>query len=130
MTVIHDLSNVGRHNLKPVVFQVIQRIAAVDQDHFPESLHQLFIVNTPMVFYGIWKVIEKFLQERTRKKIRILGKKYHTELFEAIEKEKVPAFLGGSCECHPSKEFGGCVTSKSFTDTNFFLEIEKHISKT
>ena len=33
----------------------------------------MFIVNAPMLFSGIWAVVKGFLDEKTRNKIKILG---------------------------------------------------------
>ena len=46
------------------------------QDYFPEHLGQMFIINTPMIFKAIWAVVYQMLEERTRKKIVVLGASY------------------------------------------------------
>ena len=59
----------------------------------------LLIVNAPMVFSGVWSVVKGFLDERTRKKIKIIGSGYRTALLEFIDNKDIPSFLGGECEC-------------------------------
>lgn len=69
----------------------------------------LFVINAPMLFSGIWAVVKGFLDERTRNKIKILGSGYMKTLLEYIDEKDLPAFIGGKCTC---EEFGGnCLTS-------------------
>ena len=67
---------------------------------------QLFIVDAPWVFSGVYAVAKGFLDPKTRKKIQIIGAKYHKQIIELVEPEKLPKFLGGQCECP-----GGCLKS-------------------
>ena len=129
MTVIHDLSNVGRHNIRKVVLQVVENIAKVDQSHYPETLHVAYIVNVPFIFYGVWKIVKIFLHENTKKKIKIVSRK-ETEkvLSETIESCQLPVFLGGSCTCMEDKTHGGCVSSKDFSNTLFFAELDAYVN--
>mmetsp|Transcript_90097 Transcript_90097/g.124377 ORF Transcript_90097/g.124377 Transcript_90097/m.124377 type:complete len:112 (-) Transcript_90097:134-469(-) len=69
----------------------------------------LFVINAPMLFSGIWAVVKGFLDERTRNKIKILGGSYLKTLLEFVNEEDLPAFIGGTCTC---EEYGGnCLTS-------------------
>jgi len=36
----------------------------------------LFVVNAPMLFSGIWAVVKGFLDEKTRGKIKIIGSNF------------------------------------------------------
>jgi len=36
----------------------------------------LYVVNAPMLFSGIWAVVKGFLDEKTRGKIKIIGSGY------------------------------------------------------
>lgn len=65
---------------------------------------QMYIVNAPMLFTGVWAVVKGFLDEKTRNKIHIKGSKYQNELLELVEAENLPDFLGGKCKCE-----GGCL---------------------
>lgn len=61
-----------------------------------------------MLFTGVWAIVKGFIDEKTRKKITILGGKYQKDLLELVEAENLPDFLGGSCTC---AEYGGCMKS-------------------
>ena len=41
----------------------------IGQDYYPEIMGQMFIVNAPFLFTGVWAVVKSFLDERTRNKI-------------------------------------------------------------
>jgi len=71
--------------------------AQVGSDYYPEIMGNTLIINTPMVFRGIWKVAKGFLDERTRKKIQVKGSDYLPTLLEFVEEDKLPTFLGGKC---------------------------------
>ena len=81
----------------------------VGQDYYPETMGNLFIVNAPMLFSGIWKICKGFLDEVTRKKIKILGGTFLPTLLQHADEESIPSFLGGKCTC--SEYEGGCLRS-------------------
>jgi hypothetical protein len=43
------------------------------QNYYPEHLGTMYIINTPLIFSAIWSVVTSMLEERTRKKITVLG---------------------------------------------------------
>lgn len=47
-------------------------------------LIRIYIVNAPMAFTGAWAIIKNFLEERTKKRITILGSNYQKVLFENV----------------------------------------------
>ena len=67
---------------------------------------QLFIVDAPWVFSGVYSIVKGFLDEKTRNKITILGGGYQAQILEIVDEENLPTFLGGKCECP-----GGCLKS-------------------
>lgn len=83
--------------------------AQVGSDYYPEIMGNLFVVNAPMLFSGIWAVVKSFLDEKTRGKIKILGSGFLPTLEEFIPKEEIPSFLGGGCTCEGVE--GGCINS-------------------
>ena len=78
------------------------------QDNYPENLYRCFIVNAPAIFTGIWAVTKAFMDERTKKKITIMGSNFHAQILEQIDAENLPDFLGGTCKCE-----GGCLKSNA-----------------
>lgn len=44
----------------------------------------MYIVNAPFIFSAIWAIVRGFIDEKTRKKINIMGGKFKKTLLEAI----------------------------------------------
>jgi hypothetical protein len=53
--------------------RLLSTLSHIDQDYYPESLGVMFIINTPFIFQTIWSFVNPLLEERTRKKIHVLG---------------------------------------------------------
>lgn len=68
----------------------------------------MFVVNAPFLFAGVWAIVKSFLDEKTRKKIKIIGGSFKPTLLEYVEPHVLPDFLGGTCVCTNE---GGCMTS-------------------
>ena len=76
------------------------------QDYYPEILAGINIINAGFLFRTFYTAIKIFIDSKTRKKIKVYGEKYQEGLFEVIDKENIPKFYGGTCECP-----GGCLYS-------------------
>lgn len=100
---IIDLKDAGAKLFSSSMREIIKLASKIGQDYYPEVLGNMFIINTPMVFHGIWGLIKPFIDEKTKKKIHILGSKYRKELSEFISDENLPDFLGGQVT---SKDYG------------------------
>ena len=87
---------------------LLKGASKISADNYPECLGNMYVTNAPFVFTACWKVVKSFLDERTVKKISIKGSDYQKYLLEAIDKENLPTWLGGTCTC---EELGGCVES-------------------
>mgnify|MGYP003330170983 CR=1 FL=1 len=73
----------------------------------------LFIVNAPFLFAGVWSIIKGFIDEKTRAKIKIIGSGWQATLKEHVDIEKLPTFLGGNCTCGGTAESPLCMTSNA-----------------
>jgi len=54
------------------------------------------IVNAPWVFTGVYSAIKGWIDEKTRKKIQIIGGGYKKDLLNDIDADQLPEFLGGT----------------------------------
>ncbi len=82
------------------------------QDYYCESLGQMFIINTPTIFRLVWAVVNPLLEERTRRKIAILGSDYLPTITQLIPLENLPECLGGTSKAPVS---GGRPTGNGCT---------------
>ena len=51
------------------------QLVKIVQDCFPERLHCAFILNSPTIFWAVWKVLSPLVQERTRNKLKWINVK-------------------------------------------------------
>lgn len=79
-------------------YGLAQLAAQVGSDYYPEVMGNMFIVNAPMLFSGIWAVVKGFLDEKTRNKIKIIGANFLPTLEEYWDINDIPTFMGGRCE--------------------------------
>ena len=79
-------------------FTFIKGMASTDSDHYPERLGTMLLINAPSVLSFAWRIIQTFLDDVTRAKIRIMGtdpKEWQPVLFELIDRDQVPRMYGG-----------------------------------
>lgn len=94
VTLIVDLAKLG--DLDRAVIKYAKSIAKIDQDHYPEHLAKLYIINAPMLFSGLWRIVRVFVDDRTKEKITICGSDYRQALEQQIDPMYLPSFAGGT----------------------------------
>jgi len=99
---IVDLTGLNMSHRKAL--RLIRAVAGHDQDHYPERLGKLYIINAPWIFPTFWRMCRVWLDANTVKKINVLGKNYKKELVKHIDPVHLPEEYGGTCKCP-----GGCV---------------------
>jgi CRAL/TRIO domain len=99
---IMDMKGVGVSKISSV-YGYVKSASAISQDHYPERLGKLYIINAPWGFAGAFSMIKGFLDPVTVAKIHVLGSGYQSEILGQIPAENLPKEFGGNCECK-----GGC----------------------
>ncbi|XAR60964.1 hypothetical protein NMG60_11034528 [Bertholletia excelsa] len=107
-TTIIDVHGVNWVSFGKVAHDLVMRMQKIDGDNYPETLHQMYIVNAGSGFKLLWNTAKSFLDPRTTAKIHVLGSKFQSRLLEVIDSSQLPDFLGGACSC-PNE--GGCLRS-------------------
>ncbi|CAO2839906.1 unnamed protein product [Amaranthus hypochondriacus] len=103
-TTILDVHGVNWMNFGKIALDLIKHMLKIDGDNYPETLHQMFIINAGSGFKMVWSTLRKILDQRTTSKIHVLGSKFHSKLMECIDSSQLPTFVGGTCSCP-----GGCL---------------------
>nr|CAD1839309.1 unnamed protein product [Ananas comosus var. bracteatus] len=106
-TTILDVDGVGLKNFSRTARELLLKMQKIDSDYYPETLHQMFIVNAGNGFKLLWNTVKGFLDPKTTAKIHVLGTKFQNRLLESIDSSQLPDFLGGSCTCAAD---GGCLS--------------------
>jgi len=73
---ILDLTGGSMKILSKRVYGLIQIASKIGSDYYPEIMGNLYIVNAPFFFTGVWAMVKGFLDERTRNKIQVKGGSY------------------------------------------------------
>lgn len=92
---IMDLKGAGAKMMNSKIMDILKMASKIGQDYYPETLGQMYIVNAPMFFYGLWNIVKHFVDEKTRNKIHIMGSGYKKDLLKLVDEENLPDFLGG-----------------------------------
>ncbi|KAG8387331.1 hypothetical protein BUALT_Bualt02G0010300 [Buddleja alternifolia] len=108
-TTILDVHGLNWMSFGKIAHDLVMRMQRIDGSNYPETLHQMFIVNAGGGFKCLWNWAKGFLDPRTTAKIHVLGTKYQNKLLEVVDASQLPDFLGGSCSC-PNE--GGCLRSE------------------
>ena len=106
---ILDIQGIGVSHLVGKTKAFVQLASKIGQDYYPEMLGTMMLLNNGWFFSAAWAIIKNFVDEKTRKKINMLGSSYQAKLLELVDAENLPSFLGGKCTC--SQIEGGCLYS-------------------
>ncbi|XP_051133656.1 phosphatidylinositol/phosphatidylcholine transfer protein SFH13-like isoform X2 [Andrographis paniculata] len=108
-TTILDVQGLGVKNFTATAASLLSSMAKIDNSYYPETLHQMYIVNAGHGFKKVlWPAAQKFLDPKTISKIHVLEPKALGKLLEVVDPSQLPDFLGGACVCNVE---GGCLRS-------------------
>ena len=107
LCIILDIENIGITDLFGKTRTFVNLSAKIGQDYYPGNMANMFLINTSKLFYIVYNIIKSLIDEGTRKKIELLGNDYKEKIFEYIEPNNLPSFLGGNCKCEHIP--GGCL---------------------
>lgn len=90
----HDLLSVSNPSIgvlqfTPGAIGLIQKSTAGSQ-HYPEAVARVTSCGNGMFALGLWKLINPFVPEHTKRKIQVLGTTYYPNLLEVIEENEIP----------------------------------------
>lgn len=93
---VTDLKGLSPAHLSKQLLRLVKRTMAYHECAYPETLHNLYIVNAPALFTFAYKLIRPWMHPLTASKVRVLGRSYLQQFKQdGIEADQIPAFLGG-----------------------------------
>jgi hypothetical protein len=92
---ILDVKGIGMRDYGGEVMEFIKGSMSFVQAHYPERSFQIFIINVPMWFNALWKLISPLVNEVTRSKTHIYRSGYESKLLEYVDAESLPSEYGG-----------------------------------
>nr|UXK97414.1 retinal-binding protein [Nautilus pompilius] len=96
LTVIFDMRGVSSKMLWKPGLQMYLHLVKILEDNYPEMMKRMFVINAPIIFPLLYRICRPLISEDMKKKIFVLGHDYQKTLFEYVDAEEVPAFLGGT----------------------------------
>jgi len=70
--------------------------ADIAKDYYPETTYKMFLINTPWLFSGLWKIVSIFLSKEMTSRISTSGGNNKKEISKYVNWSNLPKFLGGS----------------------------------
>jgi hypothetical protein len=61
------------HLANQKVLNVVDMLAKIDQDNYPECLRKVYLINSTKIFSMIWNIIQYFFDENTKAKFSFYG---------------------------------------------------------
>lgn len=71
--------------------KALQGVFSLLQGHFPERLSQLWFLDAPFIFYGLWRCVSPFIEPATRAKIVFLSKGQRAARLQEVMSAEVRA---------------------------------------
>lgn len=91
-SVIFDLTNTGWNNYD---IDLLMHFLTMLREYFPVNLDYVLAINFPWVLSAAWALAKRLIPPERRDVVVFISDK---EIFNFIDKENVPDFLGGTCE--------------------------------
>ena len=93
MWAIFDLNDVKWVNLdRHALFSCFHLLNC----HFPERIHKIFMLDAPIAFYALWKLVSPFIDPVTKKKVAYISG--NSQLLTEVDPTIVPEAYGGTAE--------------------------------
>jgi hypothetical protein len=98
IVVISDLSEMTMAHCSSKFIEHFKAIIALDNVCYPETLGSMFIINSPKIAIGAYKLLKGFADKKTQKKVEMFGKGgvAAPRLLEVIDADQLPVSMGGS----------------------------------
>ncbi|KAI3429661.1 hypothetical protein D9Q98_005746 [Chlorella vulgaris] len=94
LVAVFDLSGLQIKNLDA---SALRASFAMLEQHFPERILDIWMLEAPTIFWGLWKLVSPFIDPSTRKRIHfVYGADGRKQLVESMGLEITPVEFGGT----------------------------------
>ena len=118
LTFAFDMTGYGRKNADT---KWCANIIHSLQNHFPEPLGLCLVINAPVVFTFLWKIVKPWMTERTTSKVLFVTGDYKQRIKAFIDDDMIPMPLGGTMTLTPEQwavqQWGAKGEPRGSTDT-------------
>jgi hypothetical protein len=97
-TIVIDAGGFTFRQATPDAFAFAKKSAVTDNNHYPERLGTIIVINAPAAVVWAWRIAQNFVDEVTVSKVKMVGcnpKEWQPVLFSLIDKEQIPEKYGG-----------------------------------
>lgn len=107
-----DMSGLSvRHTWYPVIFSKLSQVGELSRKYYPESVERIFVVNAPVGFSAIWRVLERVVKPHTRSKVQVLPNGDYSALLQECGPDRIPKMLRGRLPDEQVPYFAGTAAS-------------------
>ena len=98
MTAIIDIKGMSMRHITKDFLLLVKQLASIDQNHYPERMGRVYIINTGAMFSLVWRGITPWLDRNTASKFRILSseKEWKPVFEQEIGLDQLPPLYGGT----------------------------------
>ncbi|XP_070553331.1 motile sperm domain-containing protein 2-like isoform X1 [Ptychodera flava] len=124
VTVLQDATQTGLQNMD---LEMVKFIITSFKFYYPSMLAVMLIYEMPWILNAAWKVIQNWLSEEARKRVRFAGK---GNIQEVIAKDTLPPYMGGTDTYEwvyvptPPREYQETVEIEEDVDANASISTE------
>ena len=103
VVLICDMGGLGMHTADWEALQTLRVGIEAEQKYYPGTFAHIWITRPPWIFSAIWATVSPWLDEYAKERITVLGDDHAQVLLKEIDKDQLPAFLGGAYQT-PAEE--------------------------
>lgn len=98
---IVDVKGAGSDLMSKKILNFLKLQLNICEKCYPQVIDELFLINTNLLFRGVWNTCKYFYSEKIRKRTHFLGFDYKNRLLEHVDAVDLPILYGGNCNCQP-----------------------------
>lgn len=102
--IVFDLTNTGWNNYD---IDLLMHFLTLLKDYFPVNVDYILSINFPWILTTAWAVVKRLIPPERRDVVVFIQQK---EIFDYVDKQNVPDFLGGTCNRKHQARVKTCLT--------------------